>query len=92
MPVLYAIKGMVPKSERYVRTIIHCVMHQVGVLGGVVTAVLTMPAAEFQTEHSEWRDGVTAFMSVVCLVQPVMGWLAFQSTKSLPRREDWIWV
>lgn len=92
VPVLYAIKGMVPKSERYLRTIIHCIMHQVGVLGGLVFAVLTLPATEFETERRGWWDGVTAFMSVVCLVQPVVGWLAYQSTKSLPRRENWIWI
>jgi hypothetical protein len=92
VPVLYTVKCMVPKSERYVRTIIHCVMHQVGVLGGLVLAVLTLPPTAFEAERCWWWDGVTTFMCIVCLVQPVAGWLAYQSTKSLPSRGDWIWV
>lgn len=92
VPVLYSVKCFVPKSERYVRTIIHCVMHQVGVLGGLVSAVLALPPAEFEAEKQWWWDGVTTFLCVVCLIQPVAGWLAYQSTKSLSRRLDWIWV
>ena len=90
VPVLFASKSAI--SHRFLRTIVHCVMHQVGVLGGLASAALAVPASEFEELREEWWDGVLAFMYAVCVVQPVVGWLAYQNTKTLPNRGDWIWI
>ena len=75
-----------------VGTLIHCVMHQVGVLGGLVYAAVALPAASYEALRQPWWDWVMAFMWAVGMIQPVVGWLAFQDARTLPQRDKWIWI
>ena len=76
----------------YARTLVHCVMHQVGVLGGLVYAAVALPASSHEALRQPWWDWVMAFMWAVGMIQPVAGWLAFKHARTLPQRDKWIWV
>lgn len=68
VPILYTIKSTIPRRERYIRTLVHCVMHQVGVLGGLVWAAVALPAASHEALREPWWDWVMAFMWAVIVV------------------------
>ena len=55
----------------YARTLVHCVMHQVGVLGGLVYAAVALPASSHEALRQPWWDWVMALMWAVGLIQPV---------------------
>ena len=94
VPVLFALKHTLPPRERYLRTLVHCVMHQVGVVGGLVYAAVALPSAAYEAEMRWWWAPIFVFFALVTVAQPVVGWWAYQETVQIdaPERLRWIWV
>jgi len=90
VPVLFGVKAVLPFKERYLRTLVHCLMHQVGV-GGLVYAGLATPAGIVVNEW--WWPLMHTFFTAVALLQPMLALAGYQYTISIgSTSRSWIWI